>query len=136
LQCNIHWTNRKLKTRTKHKNHIRRKTDTEWHSVITKHRLNCNHDFDWENVTILDKEKFLMKRLISEMLHIKRQSSLNLQSDTEYLHHAYVAILDKIWLSMTFSLSVSMLFIYLFCTLLSLRSLTYIILTSDVDYVL
>jgi len=60
--------------------------------VITKHRLSFNHDFDWESVTILDKESFLGERLISEMLHIKRQSnSLNLQSDTEYLHHAYIS---------------------------------------------
>jgi len=42
----------------------------------------------------LNKENFFRKRLISEMLHIKRQSnSLNLQS--EYLH-AYVLIVDKL----------------------------------------
>jgi len=39
--------------------------------VITEHRLSPNHDFDWENVTILDKENFWGKHLISEMLHIK-----------------------------------------------------------------
>jgi len=78
-----------------HRNHICRKTTTE--SVITEHRLSLNHDFDWENVTILSKENFWEKRLISEMLHIKRQSnSSNLQSDTEHLHHAYVSILNKL----------------------------------------
>jgi len=35
--------------------------------------------FDWENVDILDRKRFFSKRLISEMLHIKRQNnSLNL----------------------------------------------------------
>jgi len=50
-------TCRKLKTRiNEHKNHICRKTATEL--VITEHRLSLNHDFDWENVTILDKKSF------------------------------------------------------------------------------
>jgi len=78
-----------------HKNHIRRATTT--YSVITDHRLNDNHEFDWDNVEILDNERYLSKRLISEMLHITRQNdSLNLQSDTEFLHHAWVSVLDKL----------------------------------------
>jgi len=77
-----------------HKNHIRRATT---HSVITDHRLNSNHDFDWDNVKILDNERYLSKRLISEMLHTTRQiNSLNLQSDTEFLHHAWVSVLGKL----------------------------------------
>jgi len=50
-----------------HKNHIQRISTA--HSVITNYRLNCNHDFDWHNVVKLDKKRFLLKRLISEMLH-------------------------------------------------------------------
>jgi len=50
----------------KHKNHIRRTSTTR--SVIMDHRLNDNHEFDWDNVEILDKERYLSKRLISEML--------------------------------------------------------------------
>jgi len=67
---------RKLMTRIKkHKNHIRRTSTTR--SVITDHKLNDNHEFDWDNVEIL--ERYLSKRLISEMLHITRQNnSLNL----------------------------------------------------------
>jgi len=62
-------TSRKLMTRIKeHKNYIQRTSTT--HSVITNHKLNCNHDFDWDNVMILDKKHFLLKRLISEMLNI------------------------------------------------------------------
>ncbi|EZA55116.1 hypothetical protein X777_05294 [Ooceraea biroi] len=89
-------TSRQLKTRTsEHRHHIRRNTNT--HSVITEHRLNLNHEFDWENVHILDKEKFLSKRLVSEMIHIKLQNnSLSLQADTEFLHHAYISVLKKL----------------------------------------
>ncbi|EFN65551.1 hypothetical protein EAG_02161, partial [Camponotus floridanus] len=59
-------------------------------SVITDHRVNFDHDFKWEDARILDSESKFHKRLISEMLFIKRQSNdLNLQTDTECLHHSY-----------------------------------------------
>jgi len=52
-------------------------------SVITKHRREQAHDFDWDNVKILDQKKILNKRLISEMIFIRKQkNSLNIQSDT------------------------------------------------------
>jgi len=35
--------------------------------VITEHRILCNHDFDWEDVKILDNEPSYNKRQISEM---------------------------------------------------------------------
>jgi len=48
-------TKRKFNTRvTKHKNDINKKTGK--HSVITEHRLDKNHEFDWDNLEILDKE--------------------------------------------------------------------------------
>jgi len=41
------------------------------------------HQFDWENVKILDEEMNYNKRLISEMIFIKRQKhGLNAQMDT------------------------------------------------------
>jgi len=92
----VEQTGRKLMARIKEqKNHINKTTIT--HSVITDHRLKDNHEFDWDRVEILDNERFLSKRLISEMLHIVRQNnSLNLQSDTEFLHHAWVSVLGKL----------------------------------------
>ena len=37
------------------------------------------HDFDWDNVKMLDQEKILNKRLISEMIFIhKQKNSLNI----------------------------------------------------------
>ena len=65
-------TDRQLKTRiTEHRNYIRWNTSTR--SVITKHKLQITHDFDWNNIQILDEELCYNKRLISEMLNIKKQ---------------------------------------------------------------
>jgi len=45
----------------------------------------------------LNKERYLPKRLFSEMLHIKRQKKLlNLQSDTEYLDSGIISVLNKL----------------------------------------
>jgi len=33
-------------------------TDPTTESVITQRRTSPNHEFDWDNVTILDKEPF------------------------------------------------------------------------------
>jgi len=88
-------TKRRLNTRTaEHQKDIKK---TSNHSVITKHRLEFNHEFEWDNPIILDKEKQYYKRLISEMIYIKLQNnSINLQTDTEVLEHVYVEILNKI----------------------------------------
>jgi len=96
--CNASYvgqTKRRLITRvSEHKNDIKK---TSKHSVITDHRLTLNHEFDWDNPIILDKEIFYHRRLTSEMINIKLQNnSLNLQSDTECLHFAYIDILNKL----------------------------------------
>ncbi|KYM95437.1 hypothetical protein ALC62_13865, partial [Cyphomyrmex costatus] len=65
-------TSRTLKTRiSEHRNHINR--NTQQNSVITNHRLQFSHDFNWDNIKILDKEISLNKRLISEMIYIRKQ---------------------------------------------------------------
>jgi hypothetical protein len=43
--------------------------------VISKHRLELSHDSDWENVRILDDVPSYNKRLISEIIHTKRQNA-------------------------------------------------------------
>jgi len=85
LWCYICWTKRKLNTRvSEHKNDINKRTGK--HSVITEHRLEKNHEFDWDNPEILDREKYYCRRLISEMINIKLQkNTLNIQSDTELI---------------------------------------------------
>jgi len=76
-----------------HRNHIRRNSPQT--SVITDHRLEYNHDFDWDNVEVLDEERNYNKRLIFEMIHIKKQrQGLNLKKDTELLHPIYNELFD------------------------------------------
>lgn len=89
-------TKRKLRTRiAEHRNDIRKNANNL--SVISTHRLNFNHDFDWNNVRVLDKERSYCKRLISEMIHIKKQKEgINLQTDTENLDEIYSTIVDKL----------------------------------------
>jgi len=94
-------TRRLLKLRIEeHKNHIKRNTTQT--SVITEHRLKYSHEFDWENVEILDEEVYFNRRLISEMIHIKKQhKGLNLQKDTEFLDPIYSNIIGESMSSIT-----------------------------------
>ncbi|XP_071582148.1 uncharacterized protein [Temnothorax nylanderi] len=87
-------TGRQLQTRVKeHESQIRRSGGGN--SVVTEHRVECNHDFDWNDVKILDKEMLLNKRLLSEMIYIKRQrNGINLQTDTENLPDLYINIIE------------------------------------------
>jgi len=89
-------TKRQIRTRIKeHYNNI--KSDKSKHSVITEHILNFNHNFDWENIKILDSECNYNKRLVSEMLHIKEQKNgINSQKDTEFLDESYFCILNDL----------------------------------------
>ena len=51
-------------------NHIRWNTSTC--NVIMEHRLQEGHDFDWDSVTILDEEPHYRKKLILEMIFIRK----------------------------------------------------------------
>jgi len=49
--------------------------------MISSHRLEHN-DFIWEKVEMLDMESHYNKRIVSEIIHIKKQRyGLNKQSD-------------------------------------------------------
>jgi len=88
-------TKRLLKDRIgEHRNHIRRNSCQT--SVITNHRINFNHEFDWNNVKVLDEEMNYKKRLISEMIHIKKQNcGLNSQNDTDLLDPLYQDLVQR-----------------------------------------
>jgi len=43
------------------RNHINKNTKSQ--SIITKHRLQFKHEFDWDEVEILDSERYLEKRI-------------------------------------------------------------------------
>jgi len=97
--CNASYvgqTKRTLNTRVnEHKSHIRRNPVQS--SVITDHRKKSKHEFDWDNVKILDVESNYNKRLISEMIHIKNQKDgLNAQTDTAFLDPIYNDLLSTI----------------------------------------
>ena len=63
--------------------------------MIIDHCINYNHNFSWKDVKILDKKSLYNKRLISEMVHIKKQKlDLNKQNDTEALPNSYLQILQ------------------------------------------
>jgi len=87
-------TKRQLRTRIKeHVSDINKKSGSP--SVISEHRLRFKHDFEWDNIKIIDNELSYQKRIISEMVHIKKQQNgLNKQSDTDLLPTSYIPILD------------------------------------------
>jgi len=91
-------TKRQLKTRIKkHCNNYKLLSSNS--SVITEHMLNHSHSFDWTNMKILDAEANYCKRLVSKMLHIKKQmalNGLNAQKDTELLDNLYFKVLDML----------------------------------------
>ncbi|EZA54944.1 hypothetical protein X777_05468 [Ooceraea biroi] len=69
-------------------------TTYEINSVVSKHRIINNHDFDWLNVDILHQESHRRKREIAEMFFIKRhRHSINLMKDTENLPGIYDSVL-------------------------------------------
>jgi len=99
IKCNdceatyIGQTKRQLGTKIKeHINDIKKNSGSL--SVISEHRLDNDHEINWREVKIVDTEPSYGKRILSEMIHIKKQShGLNKQSDTELLSDAYLPII-------------------------------------------
>ncbi|EZA54490.1 hypothetical protein X777_05745 [Ooceraea biroi] len=89
-------TKRNLTTRIKeHRSDIRKHFSN--HSVISAHRSNINHDFNWNNPIILHQEEHTKKREVAEMFFIKRHTNtINLQKDMEGLHDIYDNILTAL----------------------------------------
>lgn len=66
-------------------------------SVISKHKLEFNHEFDWTNPNILHREKHIKKREIAEMFYIKKNNNtINSQKDTENLNSVYDKIINLV----------------------------------------
>jgi len=83
-------TKRDLECRVKE--HIKKRE-----GVIHDHTAQLNHNFDFEKYKILDKEKILSKRLISEMIHINLQiNPINKREDTQKLSQCYKHLFEKI----------------------------------------
>jgi len=65
-------------------------------SVVSSHRLEHNHEMNWEEAVVLDIEPSYTKRIVSEMVHIKRQCyGLNKQSDTDLLLEVYLPTIES-----------------------------------------
>jgi len=63
--------------------------------VVSNHRLNNDHDMNWNQTEILDIESSYNKRIVSEMIFIKKQiNALNKQSDTDMLSDSYLPIIN------------------------------------------
>ena len=82
-------TKRSLKTRiNEHKKHKNQD------SVVSVHEREKLHEFDWNNIKILDQEANYNKRLLSEMIHINRErNSINRKEDVLNLSTTYFSLL-------------------------------------------
>lgn len=94
--CNstyIGQTYRRLQTRIhEHKTNISKQS--KYHTIVTEHKIDNNHDFKWNSVKILEKEPNNKKRLISEMIHIKKnRNCINEQTDTDNLNNVYLPLI-------------------------------------------
>jgi len=54
--------------------------------MITNCRLEFSHEFDWDNVLILDEQMNYNRKLISEAIHIRKINALNIRNDFNFLY--------------------------------------------------
>jgi len=90
-------TKRQLKTRiSEHVKNI--KSDESRYLVVTKHMLENNLTFDWQNIKIMDFGTNYCKSLISKIIYIKTQKKeLNSVGDIECLDFSCFNLLSKIF---------------------------------------
>ncbi|KYN18252.1 hypothetical protein ALC57_09445 [Trachymyrmex cornetzi] len=122
--CNASYvgqTKRLLKTRiSEYRNHINRNADQKL--VITKHRLNYNHEFNWNKIEILDEKRVYNRRLISEAICIKKQKMDLTYKATRIYWTPYIMTLYKytfcfVILGFIYNNNASLVFSRTFCPL-------------------
>ncbi|XP_044757911.1 uncharacterized protein LOC123316054 [Coccinella septempunctata] len=64
-------------------------------TALTLHQMTTGHKFNFEDVKILDREEVGYRRNISEMIHIKRNYTVNHREDVQHLSMIYNNILRK-----------------------------------------
>ena len=65
-------TGRLLRTRgNEHSNNI--ELNEKYHNVVSKHILEFDHDFNWNNLLILHKENNYFTRCLAEIFYIKKK---------------------------------------------------------------
>ena len=65
------------------------------HTALTKHSIEFDHRFDFDNVKIIDKETNLNQRILLETIHMIKQRSVNLRYETPKIQEYYAALLKK-----------------------------------------
>ena len=86
-----------LRTRqNEHRNNI--KLNEKYHNVVSKHILEFDHDFDWDNLLILHKENNYFKRCLAEIFYIKKEGNnwLNVITDLKNYIPSYNVILEQL----------------------------------------
>jgi len=64
--------------------------------VVSQHRMEKNHDFNWTTPKILHMEKHTIKREIVETFYIKKHNNnINLQKETDNLSNIYNQIINS-----------------------------------------
>lgn len=91
-QCQFSYvgqTLRKLGKRTYQHKHAIETGDSD-HSALAKHAIETKHIPLWDKVEIIDRESNLKRRLVLEMIHIRKTTNcLNKQQDSIMLSTAY-----------------------------------------------
>jgi hypothetical protein len=65
-------------------------------SALIKHMMDYNHEFDFDNTSIVQKSISARKLNFLEMFHIQCEDSCNQRSDVKNLSLAYSGLLDSI----------------------------------------
>ena len=64
--------------------------------MVSLHRIENKHEFDWENTSVLDMESNYKKRLFSEMIYVKsNHNSINRKEDIQNLSTMYFPIINE-----------------------------------------
>ena len=95
-------TGRLLKTRrNEHLNNINL---SEKYNVVSKHKLENNHDFNWDNLQILHTTNNYFKRCLAELFYVKKEGNncLNVITDLNNYKPAYNIILNQFLFSKFF----------------------------------
>ncbi|XP_071576680.1 uncharacterized protein [Temnothorax nylanderi] len=90
-------TKRHLITRVKEHQKDIKKHDSN-HSVVSKHRVSCGHNFKWAETDIIHKEKNTKKREIADKMFLikKHSNTINLKKDTENLNPIYDKVISSL----------------------------------------
>lgn len=96
-RCYIGQTGRYMKQRIyEHKNDCKNYLTKQNPTALVEHKINTGHSFDFENVSIIGRQNNYRKRLLHEMIAIKKEKrSVNKRTDIENLNTAYFNIIDR-----------------------------------------